>query len=169
MTPEPVAERIRRDVARALDELAIRLPAQGMPILRRTRGTLLYRRRDERIGNVVILDYSRPSDRGHAALCPLVYRFAVDYYDQHTPGRLSLVRAPGGGFELSCLPDELAPLAAWLPSWIVARDEGAPPPAPPIEMRGPHLVDYAWTQTAWDAYAAWWRARPQATAGGGAA
>lgn len=89
------------------------------------------------IGNVRLVDYSSPwqyRDR------PFIYRFHVNHFMSDVParalfeltGRKTASRPcfcpPGDRMELSCTPEELSALAAWLPSWLI--DPSSEPPVP---------------------------------------
>lgn len=122
----------------------------------------LYRREAEDVGSIRLVPYA--GARWGSSM-PLIWRWHVDHYmvkfpvrsykelglecprwrlaywERRTDGRRKL--------EFSCLPSELAGIAAWLPTWIDARDRGVPHPASPVPMsRDGVVLDYAWTASA---------------------
>jgi hypothetical protein len=122
----------------------------------------LYRREAEDVGSIRLVPYS--GGRLDSAM-PLIWRWHVDHYMVKFPARayaeLGLecprprwrpaywTRREDGRrkLELSCLPSELADIAAWLPTWIDARDRGVPHPECPVQMsREGEVLDYAWTE-----------------------
>lgn len=171
MNPAPEAHfrskvNIRLCERSAADRVASGLRDRGyLAGLAQGKRSVLYRPPDGPIGAVVLRPYS---------ILWGVWRFHVDHYFVSTVTRaltkLGLsaeerrylrdgIDFGSAKLEVSFLPEELDAFTDWIPSWMTARDAGAPLPIAPCPMTTePPVVDYAWSAAA-AVRAAEWRAR----------
>jgi hypothetical protein len=121
--------------------------------------TLFKYNKDTGLGTIKLVVYGRG-----------VWRWHVDHY-QATPSVITAYRLlqKRGAYrefeywrgpqsqkiEISCSPEEVPVIGAWLPSWVVARDNGSDPPVLPCPAYEPYRlcpIEYLWTDKGIELY-----------------